>query len=42
MDYPINNEEAIRFLQDVLRYLAANYGGTLAHHLVSILVGESA
>lgn len=41
MSYPAINEvttrtEAAAFLQDVLNYLGAHYGGTLAAHLVSL------
>lgn len=31
-----SREQAILFLQHVLDYIAARYGGTLAHHIISI------
>jgi len=33
-------EQAARLLQDVLRYVGAYYGGTLAHHIVSLALKE--
>jgi hypothetical protein len=41
MNHPATTQEAIRYLKDALRYLGAYYGGTFAHHLIS-LKGEGA
>lgn len=45
MSYPAINEvttrtEAVAFLKDVLHYIGAHYGGTLAAHLVSLALRE--
>jgi hypothetical protein len=46
MSYPAIDDittrtQAAAFLRSVLRYIGAHYGGTLAHHLVSIALREA-
>jgi hypothetical protein len=36
----INKEQAILFLEHVLHYIGAHYGGTWGHHLVALALIE--